>query len=127
MRRHILAVALSCVAVQPTVAAIGEAAPAECVTIASDLRSIRETGAPIEVTVFQGIAARHALAVIAELGAPEQETWGKAVAVMLMIGGPDANPPVLFKFFGADGCAFTALATDQKGAAAFLEKLGATI
>lgn len=104
-------------------AAIGEAPAEPCVTISSDLRAIRDSGAPIETTVFQGIEARHLLSVLRELGAPEADTWGKATAVILMVGGPEA-PPALLKFADASGCIFTALATDHNGAAALVAKMG---
>jgi hypothetical protein len=104
-------------------AAVGEA-PTDCTTIASDLKAIKDAGLPIQTTVYQGMAARGILAVLAELNAPEQEIWGAAVSVMLMIGTPNASPPAVLKFFGADGCAFSALGTDVNGVHAILGKLG---
>ena len=98
---------------------------ASCITIANELKLIRNLGIGIQMRVYRGDDAQRMLMVLEELGAPEPENWAsKVTAFLLMIGGENADPPALLKFFNETGCAFYALGTDHAGAARLQEKMG---
>lgn len=108
---------------QPHAAAAVGAAPAPCLTLAADLQSIR--GMEIQAIVHRGAAATALVAVMIELSGPPPVDLSPTTAVLILVGSPAAEPPVVIRFYrGGEQCVFYAAATGREGLATLLSKYG---
>ncbi len=104
----------------PAAAALG-AAP-ECIIPSADIASVR--GFAIASTLYSGPDAKVLLAVLIGAGGPPPIDLSRTDAILLLVRSDDVEPPVMFRFYGADGCVFFAASTDRAGLVAILAAFG---
>jgi hypothetical protein len=124
MRRHILAVALSCVAVQPSVAA----APA-CVTPEIMEASLRGQLDPhLHVTTYVGLRAKQ-LATVMEGIATSAPPPGlaKRTETVAIFEASVPGTPILYTFYDAQRCRFAYTQSTPEEGRAILKEMGTSI